>query len=279
MTETGDQRRIRVLGSTEHLSTQKVDSVDEIVRFDAAVRKRMKITCQVSYTVDLKFDGMAVMLRYEDGRFAGGNSRGGTDLAASLDSIPAVPKTLLSGHERLGRLLVVRGRIYTDYRAIELVKRPPDPTNLSLSVTLDPVSVEAGTGLYDSPRSLAMASLQSGTPSEGALHALKLIVNEPAETDYEIPWTFSEFLDVCGKVGLPVSPHRTVCHSIEAVTSRVQYLLAESRTLPYPTAGVNVVVDALDWWPHLGTTKKFPKWLVTVRGLYADGFPAHAATS
>ncbi|MGI8908154.1 MAG: hypothetical protein ACR2IE_16905 [Candidatus Sumerlaeaceae bacterium] len=255
----------RTLGSALHLSTQKVYGEDELRKFDQAVKKRLKIGYNPEYVLEEKIDGAAVSLRYQNGILVSGSTRGGNDITAHCFAMPAVPKELLPFKGNQLEVLEVRGRIYAHYDDIEKVRLPTDPTTFSISLSSDG-SVTAGERFYNGPREMAVGSLQTMDSEVVGSRPLHLFVNEVGETETDVPWTYGELLKMFSEVGLPVNPSWRFCRSIDEVIEKMPSVMLATKTAAYPVAGIDVMVDCLDWWPKLGTTAKYPKWMVTYLG-------------
>lgn len=255
----------RALGGALHLSTQKVWGKEELRKFDQTVKKRLKIGYDPEYVLEEKIDGAAISLRYEKGALVRGSTRGGNDITAHCFAIPTVPKQLLPFRGNQIAVLEVRGRIYANYDDVEKVPLPADPTILSISISKDG-TVTTGERFYNSPRDLALGSLLTADSDVVGSRPLRLFVNEVGETDTDVPWTYAELLGMFSEIGLPVNPLWRFCRSIDEVIKQMPSVMLAAKTALYPVAGFDVMVDCLDWWPKLGTTAKFPKWMVTYLG-------------
>lgn len=234
------------------LSMDNTYSADELRAFDERIRKQLGGE-DYDYVVELKFDGLAVSLRYENGRLVTAATRGdgevGDDVTANVRTIKAVPLALLDGGGIPG-ILEVRGEVYMPTKSfIEL--------NKQRSQTGEPV--------FANPRNAAAGSLKLLDARITAARNLSFFayaageVSEPlAQTHYETLQNFKQF-------GLPVNPHNAKAGDIEQVID-ICFSWSEKRlTLDYKTDGMVIKINRFDQRDALGATGRAPRWCISYK--------------
>jgi DNA ligase (NAD+) len=234
------------------LSMDNTYSADELRAFDERIRKQLGGE-DYDYVVELKFDGLAVSLRYENGRLVTAATRGdgevGDDVTANVRTIKAVPLALLDGGG-IPAILEVRGEVYMPTKSfIEL--------NKHRSQTGEPV--------FANPRNAAAGSLKLLDARITAARNLSFFayaageVSEPlAQTHYETLQNFKQF-------GLPVNPHNAKAGDIEQVID-ICFSWSEKRlTLDYKTDGMVIKINRFDQRDALGATGRAPRWCISYK--------------
>ena len=201
---------------------------------------------------ELKFDGLAVSLRYEDGLLVQAATRGngqvGEDVTANVATIASVPHRLAAGAPAV---LEARGEVYLPLAAFE---------------ELNASQAAEGRPGYANPRNTAAGSLRQKDPSATAARGLAmwcysvgLIEGGPALA------THSGTLEYLRGLGLPVNPETVVADSIDAAWKFIEKHEAARHDLPYEIDGVVVKVDRLDLQDELGATSRAPRWAVAYK--------------
>jgi len=236
------------------LSISNTYSQQELRDFDDRVRRWLELHDQLEYVVELKIDGLAIALRYEDGLLANGATRGdgvqGDDITANIRTIRSVPLRLPEAAHRMGRVLEVRGECYLDSKAFEQLNAERKKT---------------GEPLFANPRNAAAGSLKLLDPAEGARRPLKTFFYGVGETDFTLPPTHWEFLQLLEKLHLRVNPNRSLCRSIDEVIEQTVEWETRRRKVDYATDGLVVKVNRLDYWDRLGSTAKSPRFMVAYK--------------
>ncbi|MCJ7673615.1 MAG: NAD-dependent DNA ligase LigA [Sedimentisphaerales bacterium] len=234
------------------LSMDNTYSADELRAFDERIRKQLGGE-DYDYVVELKFDGLAVSLRYEDGRLVTAATRGdgevGDDVTANVRTIKAVPLALLDGGGIPG-ILEVRGEVYMPTKSfIELNKHRSQTGEL---VFANPRNAAAGSLKLLDARITAARNLSFFAYAAGE-------VSEPlAQTHYETLQKFKQF-------GLPVNPHNAKAGDIEQVID-VCFSWSEKRlTLDYKTDGMVIKINRFDQRDALGATGRAPRWCISYK--------------
>ncbi|MCL4859896.1 MAG: NAD-dependent DNA ligase LigA [Caldilineaceae bacterium] len=216
---------------------------------------------QLSYVVEPKFDGLTVVLHYEQGRFVLGATRGdgeiGENITPNLRTVRPLPLQIPvedgSGFSAPARL-VVRGEAYVEKAAFEAFNRRQE---------------EQGERTYANPRNFASGSLRQLDSSITAGRPVKLWVYQIIELEGEPnpPQTHAASLAFLQGLGLPVSPH--VRHftdsEFDALVAYLDEFGQRRSTLPYEVDGAVVKVDSLALQRQLGFVGKDPRWAIAYK--------------
>ena len=243
---------------------------EELRAFDARVRRGLGLppapepAPELRYVAELKIDGLAVSLRYREGRFAQGATRGdgttGEDVTANLRTIAVIPSRLAEP-----AALEARGEVYMPKAEFARMNAERE---------------EAGLPLYANPRNSGAGSLRQLDPAVTAGRRLAFwayqLLEETApaqETLFGVPEAAgppalaaqSEALDRLESLGLPVNPHREAGLDIEGVLAFVERWREPRHDLEYGTDGVVVKVDAFDQQARLGMVARAPRWAIAYK--------------
>lgn len=231
------------------LSIDNTYSADELREFDRRVRKLLRNET-VTYVVELKIDGVAISLIYEEGQFKAGVTRGdgevGDDVTHNLKAIHGTP---LSIPERAPRI-EVRGEVYMNRDQLARINRD---------------RAEDGLEPYANPRNLTAGSLKLLDPRESAKRRLRLFTYSLIATDGVAVKTHRESLALLKEWGFPVNSHIESFESIDAVIDYANSWADRRGELPYDTDGLVIKVDDLDQRRRLGMTAKAPRWVVAYK--------------
>jgi DNA ligase (NAD+) len=229
------------------LSIDKCNSPDELRDFDTRVRKLLHKGEPLRYVVELKIDGVAVSLTYEDGVFTLGATRGdgerGDDITHNLRTVRNLPLRLRT--EQPPKLLEARGEVYM--ARADFVR-----TNQERK--------DRGEAAAVNPRNFTAGSLKLLDPKESARRRLRLFSYSIGAHEGIQVRTHSEALDLLREYGFPVEPHIKAFDDIEKVIEYVQGWAEERHKLDYDTDGMVIKVDSFDQQRRLGATSKAPRW-------------------
>ncbi len=243
---------------------------EELRAFDVRVRRGLGLPPApepapgLRYVAELKIDGLAVSLRYREGRFVRGATRGdgttGEDVTANLRTIAVIPARLPEP-----ATLEVRGEVYMPKAEFARINAERE---------------EAGLPLYANPRNSGAGSLRQLDPAVTAGRRLAFwayqLLEETAPSQATVfggaesagPPTVtsqSEALDRLAALGLPVNPHRAAGLDIEGVVAFVERWREPRHALEYETDGVVVKVDAFDRQARLGMVARAPRWAIAYK--------------
>lgn len=199
---------IEAFDKVEHevamLSLSNAFSEQELRDFDRRVKSLLDSS--VEYVCELKIDGLAVSLLYEDGHFIRGATRGdgtvGEDITSNLKTIRSIPLTI----DAPGRL-EVRGEAFMPKEAFE---------------RLNEVRAQKGESLFANPRNAAAGSLRQLDPKIAASRQLDLFIFGYGTWPEETIQQHSERLAYLKELGLKVNPHWKRCNSIDEVIDYVE---------------------------------------------------------
>lgn len=247
------------LEEVEHInpmmSLANAFSYEELREFDSKIRKI--VGEKVSYTCELKIDGIASTIHYEKGLLTLGATRGngtkGENITKNVLVINNIPKIL---NEALD--LEVRGEVYMSKEVFEYLN------DQRLTEGLDP---------FANPRNAAGGSLRqldARITKERKLEHFSYTLVNPENYDIH---SQSEVMEFLKQLGFNVNPLYKKCASIEEVIEYIEYFKDERKKLPYETDGIVIKVDNLDLYEEIGYTVKVPKWAIAYK------FPAEVAVT
>ena len=252
---------------------------EELRAFDTRVRRGLGLppapepAPDLRYVAELKIDGLAVSLRYRDGRFVRGATRGdgttGEDVTANLRTIAVIPARLPEP-----ATLEVRGEVYMPKAEFARINAERE---------------EAGLPLYANPRNSGAGSLRQLDPAvtagrrlsfwayqllEDAAPAQATLFGEPTD-DHGAPdgrpaapppgGSQSGALARLEALGLPVNPNREAGLDIEGVIAFLEHWREARHALDYETDGVVVKVDDVDQQARLGMVSRAPRWAIAFK--------------
>ena len=207
---------------------------------------------------ELKIDGLAVNLTYENGVFVQGATRGngtvGENVTQNLRTIKTIPLSLLDGApERLE----VRGEVYLPIPEFQRLNRERE---------------ERGEALYANPRNTGAGSIRQLDPKITASRNMGIWVyslggagiTEPLEGHWEA-------LEWLRGLGFRINPHNKICHTIDEVMAFHQHWIEARHELPYEADGVVVKISPLALQDTLGVVGREPRWAIAYK------FPAEQA--
>jgi DNA ligase (NAD+) len=206
----------------------------------------------VDFLCELKIDGLAVALTYEDGRFVRGATRGdgvtGEDVTANLRTLRSIPLVLRG--KGVPPRLEVRGEVY-------MPLRPFHELNAELA--------KKGEKTYANPRNAAAGSLRQKDPAATARRPLRLFCHGIA-TDGQLPYARqSEAMAALRDMGLPVNPASRRLPDLTKVFAQCQKWQKERLTIDYQIDGAVVKVDEIALQQELGATSKAPRWAIAFK--------------
>ncbi len=214
----------------------------------------------ISYTCELKIDGLGVALTYRNGRLKRGATRGngvtGEDVTANVNTISDIPRAMANaGMERLpgggmGSQVEVRGEVYM-----------PKGSFVRLNEEAD----AAGRAPFANPRNAAAGSLRQKNPQVTAMRDLSTFIYSVADPAALGVASQSEFLDWLRASGFSVNPHARTCASAAEVHAYCADALARRGELDYDIDGVVVKVDSFAQQDALGFTARAPRWAIAFK--------------
>ncbi len=216
----------------------------------------------VRYVCELKIDGLAVSVRYEQGRLVQAATRGdgstGEDVTANVRGIDAVPKELGEGAPEV---LEARGEIYLPIEAFRALKARTEAENeelLAAGKRPKPVPVN--------PRNAGAGSLRQKDATITASRGLAWWCYQLGEVvGVDVPTSHSGALTWLGGLGIPVNPETKVVDSLDDVYEFCRHWVDHRHDLPYEIDGVVVKIDDLAVQQAMGATAKAPRWAIAFK--------------
>ncbi len=237
----------KVTHPTPMLSLANAFNEADLLDFDRKVRQA--IGDNYSYVCELKIDGLAVSLRYEDGLFVKGATRGdgtvGEDITANLRTIRSLPLRLKENYS-----LEVRGEAFMPKKSFQ---------------QLNEIKEENGEVPFANPRNAAAGSLRQLDPRIAASRHLDLFIYAVADFGTANVETHSEGLNLLEELGFKVNKEREHVSTMEEVLTYVQKWEKERHQLPYEIDGIVIKVDSFEQQRQMGATVKSPRWSIAYK--------------
>lgn len=232
---------------TPMLSLGNAFNEQDLKDFDRRIRQA--VGDEFSYVCELKIDGLAVSLRYEDGLFIQGATRGdgtiGEDITANIKTIKSIPLRL-----RENVTLEVRGEAFMSKRSFE---------------ALNKLKEERGEDLAANPRNAAAGSLRQLDPKIAASRNLDVYLYGIGNAGELGVTSHSEGLDYLDQLGFKTNKERRKCATIDDVIVFVNSWVDKRPNLPYEIDGIVIKVDSYEHQNQLGTTAKSPRWAIAYK--------------
>jgi DNA ligase (NAD+) len=243
------KRRMMSLGNTY--------SEEELLEFDERVRKSLGVD-QVEYVCELKIDGLAISLFYENGQLVQAVTRGdgfqGDDVTENVKTIRSVTQTL---HGNFPASFEIRGEIFMHRKGFERLNQQRQAQ---------------GEAPYANPRNVASGSLKIKDAQEVARRPLDITLYHFL-ADQNPFSTHSESLTQAKSWGIKTADHSETCQSIQSVFDFLKRWDVARHDLGFDTDGVVIKVNSLRYQEELGFTAKVPRWAIAYK------FQTETATS
>jgi DNA ligase (NAD+) len=241
------------------LSLANAFSEDELRAFNKRVCNMLEVE-QVGYVTELKIDGVAIALTYEDGRLVRGATRGngiiGEDVTSNLKTVKQIPLRLLGDNNP--PLVEVRGEVYLPITAFQAMNEE---------------RADEGLALFANPRNAAAGAIRQLDPKITASRPLAFFSYAIGHVvDYSLE-TQRETLETLTRWGFPVNATYRWHESIDGVIDFCQEWAPKRESLGYEIDGVVVKVDNLEHQSALGVVSRDPRWAIAYK------FPGQVATT
>jgi DNA ligase (NAD+) len=231
----------------------------DIVAFDRRTKEALKINGEIEYATELKFDGLAINLRYEDGLLVGAATRGdgatGENVTANIRTVRAIPIRLHTDHPP--KVIDVRGEVLmfkSDFVKLNARQR------------------EAGQKEFANPRNAAAGSLRQLDPRITSQRALRFFAYGIGVLEgAEMPGSHSRLLDWYVQLGIPVCNERAIVQGAQGLLAFFHDVGARRKQLSYEIDGVVYKVNRLVDQQKLGFVSRAPRFAI------AHKFPAEEA--
>lgn len=231
------------------LSLNNAFSEAEVAAFDRRVREGLeRENAEIEYAVEPKFDGLAITLRYEDGLFVGGATRGdgytGEDVSANLRTVRCIPMRLDGPH--VPRILEVRGEVLMLRKDFE---------------RLNEQARTKGEKTFANPRNAAAGSLRQLDSRITAQRGLSFFAYGVGQVEgVGLPDTHSAIMDWLGELRFPVAPQRGMARGVAGLMAYFDKLGASRESLPYDIDGAVYKVNRLADQATLGYVARAPRF-------------------
>ncbi len=244
----------QVFSAVEHgspmLSLNNALSEEELISFDRRCREGLGIDV-IEYACELKFDGLAVSLLYEQGILVRGATRGdgtvGENVTDNIKTIRQIPKKLLG--ENIPERIEVRGEVFMSHDDFQL---------------LNEQQRILGAKEFANPRNAAAGSLRQLDPQISAQRALSFFtygIGELAPASW-LPRSHADLLERYAKMGLPVCEDRSVAQGLQDLQAFFQSIKERRDELPFDIDGVVYKVNAYDLQNQLGYVSRAPRFAI-----------------
>ena len=231
------------------MSLDNVFDTDELTGWFDRVEKEAKAP---TYLCELKVDGLAINLKYENGELVSALTRGngvtGEDVTLNVKTIKGLPHTLKG--KKIPTLIEVRGEVFFPLQAFA-----------ELNDSLE----EAGKSLFANPRNAAAGSLRQKDPRITASRPLSIVVHGiGARTGIDFD-SQSKAYELLSELGLPTSDRFKVCSSRTEVQKYIDYYQEHRHNVEHDIDGVVIKVDSIAEQSALGFTSRAPKWAIAFK--------------
>jgi DNA ligase (NAD+) len=230
------------------MSLDNTYSADELREFDARVRK---ITEKITYTAEIKIDGLAVALTYRNGIFTTGATRGdgvkGDDATENIRTIKSLP---LQIKDKNFDGMEARGEVYLSKKQFELINEQRENSD-------EP--------LFANPRNAAAGTLKMLDPEIVASRKLSLFVYTLIGAEKHGVKGQFEALEKLKELGFPVNDGYKKFSGMDAVIDYCNVMDEKRHALPYAVDGMVIKVDEFDKQKILGMTAKSPRWAIAYK--------------
>lgn len=250
----GDQVATRFTSVKHNIplySLENAFSDRELAKWETRWQKQLETIPEFSYVCELKIDGSAIALTYENGILVRGATRGdgvtGEEITQNIRTIRTIPLKL--NLENPPSKIEVRGEAFLP---------------LNVFATINQARSESGEALFANPRNAAAGTLRQLDAQIVAQRQLNFfaytlhIENQAISSQWES-------LELLQKMGFLVNPNRKLCNSLAEVEAYFNEWDTARKTLPYMTDGVVVKLNDYQLQQQLGFTQKFPRWAIALK--------------
>jgi DNA ligase (NAD+) len=207
---------------------------------------------KISYVIEPKVDGVAVSLRFENGRLVlaatRGDGRRGDDITVNARTIQSIPLHLHG--DNVPKVLEVRGEIFMSSAIFQQINKQREAE---------------GEEIFKNPRNLAVGALKQLDPKITASRKLRFVSHGLGQVDGLATKSYWECLKLFRNWHLPVGEHTTLTKSVDEVIAGIEKFGEIRGKLAYQTDGVVIKVDSFEQRDRLGATSKAPRWVIAFK--------------
>jgi len=248
-----EQRFRQIKHPAPMLSLDNTYNVDEVRAFHQRIIKGLPDVAEgsIEYIVELKFDGLAVALTYEDGRLVRGTTRGdgkkGEDITANLKTIRSIPLEISS---KPFKKIEVRGEVYMPIKEFQ---------------RLNAIREAEGESPFANPRNAAAGALRVLDPAITNSRKLGIFIYTVGFMDNNVCKTHFELQQILGSLRFPINEHNRLCSNFEETIAIIEEWRQKKNNLDYEVDGLVIQLNSLVYRKKLGNTSKFPRWAVAYK--------------
>lgn len=243
-----------VAHSIPMLSLSNAFSVHEIKDFDERVKRFIGTKETIEYAAELKMDGLAVELVYDNGLFVKGSTRGdgytGEDVTLNLKTVRAVPLKLIESRSKFPPHIEVRGEVFMKIKELEKLNKKRE---------------KKGEPLFANPRNAAAGSVRQLDSNVTAERPLDIYCYGLGKVEGRTFHTHKEVLEALRDWGLKTNPNTRLCKDIGDVLSFYDDWAEKRDRLDYEIDGIVIKVNDLKLQDELGTISRSPRWALAAK--------------
>ena len=243
------------------LSLDNAFSYDEIADFDKRIKRLLRSDKEIDYTVEPKYDGLALELTYRDGFLHKASTRGdgyeGEDVTQNIKTIKSVPMKI-TGIGKIPEVIDIRGEVYMDIDEFEKLNKDRE---------------KKGEPLFANPRNAAAGSvrqLDSSITGARKLHLACYGIGSVRGIDFDTQWEFIQWLE---KARFPIPEGVKLISGINKVLDVVKEIEAKRKGFSFETDGAVIKVNDFGLQKQLGMKTREPRWAIAYK------FAAHQGTT
>ncbi|EHC19612.1 DNA ligase [Fischerella thermalis JSC-11] len=251
-------------------SLENAFNIDELQAWDQRWRRQVPPQTAAEYVCELKIDGNALALTYENGVLIRGATRGdgvvGEDITQNVRTIRSIPLRLNVETLHVTSLHVTSLHVTSLLERVEVRGEAFLPLDVFKQINEE--RQKAGESLFANPRNAAAGTLRqldSRIVAQRRLDFFAYTLQIPGRDDVSIASSQWEALALLQKMGFRVNPNKRLCTSLAEVAEYYQYWDTERLNLPYMTDGVVVKINSFKLQEQLGFTQKFPRWAIALK--------------
>ena len=231
----------KVIHKVPMLSLSNTFSIEDLRDFDSRISK-LSSDDSIEYICELKIDGLAISINYENGKLVSAATRGdgmvGENVTENIKTIFSIPKTL-----KTKKSFEVRGEVYLPKKSFELLNKEREENNEVL---------------FANPRNAAAGSLRQLDSKITAKRRLSVFIYSVVGDENINSQKMA--LTVAADLGLPVNPNFKLCKTIDEVVDYIMYWEEHKQDLPYEIDGIVIKVNSYLLQEEIGSTQKSPRW-------------------
>lgn len=243
----------KVTHNVPMMSLNNAFNKNDLIDFENRIKKLTSMP--INYMVELKIDGLAINLRYENGKFIQGATRGdgvvGEDITHNLKTVKSIPLSLAKP-----LTIEVRGECYMPKKSF---------------IELNEAREAEGENVFANPRNAAAGSLRQLDPKVAAKRNLSTFIYTVADTTGFDFNSQNDSLIELEELGLKINNERKLCHSIDEVWDYIENFRDKRHELDYEIDGIVIKVNDFTAQEEIGYTVKAPRWAIAYK------FPAEEA--